>query len=548
MKRQEYIFSIIGIVIYISSVSYYSPRIIDDTILQTARAVSYLRGHGFTQGYITTTNLAEVMYIPDKTFAPGVEYLLAILMSVFSMSLSLWFATLFAFLLIILGCYYIVQKYISQFSFNAIWIFWAFFLSAPILFQYCGLSDLLALGLFLLAVGFVFQVVEREYFSYRSYLLAFSIGALSYLTCFFRYAYYLFFWIPLFLLLISTIYNRRLWKFSMVALLTTIVLVSIQSILQSGSGGDYLSNRHPDGILFKSLHWKDLGKMTNFIADSSFSVEFINSFLYKILKYPAANTLSFLFQFAICILTIVLLLKWINVIKHKVTDEDNRKSGSIIRRGIFYLECQDGLMEMFIIITICVNLCSLIIFTVILGPSTTLAGWTYVAEKRYYAPLAVSLWLIFTKIYNTSVKRIYIRLLTILVLFSIVVGTGQYFFKIKKKYANPDIIDLYTMSQFLYEEQQGENIFVTPHYGYRLADHAAMGGAYLCLPELIDRSNIISHNTVNIYIPLPDEDIGKLEREQLKKLIKRFRAQPWIKVRTFGVTTIYKVTYNSINQ
>ncbi|MDJ1485450.1 hypothetical protein QNI16_33475 [Cytophagaceae bacterium YF14B1] len=536
MKNPKKNLIFLAIIVYIASIIYYSPRIIDDTILQTARVVSFQKGNGYTQGYITTMDLSKPVFVTDKTFAPGVDYLLALLMAVFSMKMSLWIASFMAFLLILWGGYILLQEYISNTKSSQTWIFWALFLSSPILFQFCGISDLFSLGFFVTSVGYTIRIITYKELTLRFHFIAILIGILAYLSCLFRYAYYLFFWIPLFLLIIFSFVNKQLWRYSLVSVITTSIFLVGQLFLQSGR--EYITNRHSSDLLFKVLHWDDLRKMANFGVDSLFSLDFIITILDKIANKQLTSIVLITFQFIIGLILIIIFVKWILINYQSIQCESKNSSN----RYLAYLQKSEGLIMLFVVLTISVNILSLIALTVILGPATTLKGWTYVEERRYYAPFAVCLWLILVRVYNSDITKVYLKILTVLSVFVIILGASQYFFKIKKYYMNADIVDLYTMSQLLYDQKQMDNIFITPQYGYRIADHAAMGGAYLCLLDVVEHAKTNYSRPVTLFIPLPESDTDISEKKRLNDLIKRFNAQPWIKVKAFGVTTIYKVT------
>ncbi|MCU0353095.1 MAG: hypothetical protein MUD08_05040 [Cytophagales bacterium] len=520
---------------------YFSPRIIDDTILQTARVVSYQKGYGFTQAYSYCEDISKARHIPDTTFAPGVEYVLAALMSSFSMSFSIWLSSLAAISLVLFGSYLILNHYIPQSKPHQNWVFWCFFIFSPVMFLYCGLSDLFSLGFFLASVALTVSLINATASNasaekkWMKYCTAAGIALTAYLSCFFRYAYYLFFWIPFFLLLIHSITTKNTWRYFLASFLIVTVLLFLQLINRSGS--DYLENRHPD--LLKTLYWKDLQQTTNFVADSYFDIGFAETVVAKLANQAIGYYSGIIIAVFTVLITLLILGFWIKRYKH--LNKIHKKSEFLRAKTKGDLWGTDAAVDTFIALTIVTNVFSLVAFTVILGPSTTLVGWTYVEEKRYFAPFAVCLWLTLAKVHSLQPAKGFKWVLA-LGLVTIPLNVLQHVLKLKKQSNHSEAVEMYVMSQRLYTENKRANVFVTPHYSYRFADHAAMGGAFLCTLKLAENTRFVPSQPVDLYIPVPEKDIDRMEKQRLASLVSRFRAQPWMKISTFGVTTVYKAT------
>ncbi len=416
---------------------------------------------------------------------------------------------------------------------------------SPVLFLYCGVSDLFSLGFFLTSVSLAVFIANASASIEKrrlNYFVSIAVALTAYMSCFFRYAYYLFFWIPFLLLLVNSIMTKNTWRYFFLSSFSAAVLMFLQLI--NRSGGDYLKNRHPD--LLKTWHWDDLGQITNFVADSYFDIGFVETIVTKLVN----PTVGFYSGVAIAVFTIFVTLLilgiWLKQYKHPI--------GVSKKNEFFQMKTYKGAwarthtaVDAFIVLTIITNVFSLIAFTVVLGPSTTLAGWTYVEEKRYYAPFAVCLWLAIAKVSSSQSAKGF-NLVLALALVTIPLNVMQHILKFKKQSKSTDVAEMYVMSQRLYAESNRINVFVTPDYAYRYADHAAMGGAFLCNLKLTEQTKLIASKPVDLYIPLPGTEADPKERQRLSDLVSRFHAKPWMKVSAFGTTTIYKATLEVNNE
>jgi hypothetical protein len=538
MPKITLIFVKILILIYTGILTYHFPRINSDTAIQIAQSVSYLNNNDFTQGITQSRDIAKSRYVYDTTFAPGVQYVMVLLLNFMSLRIALWLSSIAALIIIYESAWFIIRFFAPQINISQFFVFVFFFLFAPILFQYCGLSDLISLGFLLLSIVFVLKISNAKELRSVNIALAVCLGIAAYLTCFFRYAYYFFFWIPFFVLGLFALNNKQLWRFFSLAVLTTLVLLFVQLLQRSGVG--YIKDRHTGE---KHLYWEDLSLTTNFITDSFYDSEILRVLFSKVLPSTWVSHSVIILQ-----LTTVALFLWVVVQMLKVlinTLTIYQKQGINIKQS---LSTRLPSFMAFFFITTLANIFIIMTLTVVLGRYyyTTGGFWTYVEEKRYFAPLALTIWIIMTVAMSYLTKVRWQRyIIAFIAILCIICGSVQNGAKLRDYYKYKEARDLYYMSDQIYNDGAKTRIFVTPQFGKNYADYASMAGASLCHLDSISSLKLTYSKPIVIYIPISTMSLSTADKYRLESLVKITEAKPWMKIRSYGTTTLYRASLNN---
>ncbi len=435
-----------------------------------------------------------------------------------------------AMILIWESCLFFLRYSAPETRTSQLCIYCVLFGFSPILFQYCGLSDLFSLGFFLFSTALSVKVLLGEKEGLKPMAWALGIGIAAYLTCLFRYAYYFFFWIPIFILILYAFADKRLWKYVFISCFVTSILLALQ--LSQQSGKEYVQSRHTND---RHLYWEDLSLTTNFVADSFYETEIVGVICSKIL--PGSET-SFSDGVTQMVLTslilgifIVFLVKWIKPVW-----------GWERIKWKEFLSLPKSSFVLFAVTTVLCNVLVIIVLTVFLG-RVAIGGdggvfWTYVEEKRYFAPLAVVLWLVLVMAKSYSFRAYQLSMIVIAV--TALCGFLQNGSKIKSYHEYKGIESLYYMSGQIYAERDKINVFITPSLSQNYAEYASMAGARLCTTDSAIKSNLKASVPVVLYIPVPSDLPSIEDKRKLEILVKKTNARVWMKVKTYGITTIYR--------
>jgi hypothetical protein len=516
------------------------PKINNDTAFQISQVQSFLKGKGFSISNVFANDISIIEYSTNGDFAPGYLWLAAPLMQVFSIKTSVAIIDVISITIFCLS-YFAIAKLLVPYTHKLFLpVNLLMVVVLPTLFEFCAATDLLSLAFYLLTLYILLHTILsiETIKTYRLIYLTIGLSFCCFLTCFFRYAYYPFLAVPLFVLLVTSIvYNRKLYK---VGFLYIFIISSLLVLQLSFQGGDaYIKSRHSNSDLTQ-IHWGNLKQFDNFILNAFINESFFTTLLNKI---GISTGLAIVLQASITAgFSIVLIWGTINILRFLKIYNKFSKSIVITPLTLFY----------FIgIVTISVNILFLVALSLRyeLYDWTPQIKWTYVQETRYYSPTMIFI-LLFTLVilfYKKSVLPLFLKLFLIVFVSGSFAANALYqplrIFSLYIKNKESDQIVLAQLPDLINKYKDLPTVIVSSDGSSNYTDYARMSGAAFCDARILLDSNVKASSPIHLFIAIAEKSYYPELDNKLKEFIATRRAAKITDVKAYGNTEIYYLKY-----
>ena len=296
-----------------------------DYFLQSISSISFVNGHGFSTPIINPNNVSNINYETNGLWPIGysliaVPFLLltnndAILTYRILFIISTSFMLLVSYRLMLL-----LKKEIDHRYFFIAILFWAV-IYFP--FKNIGVSDILSLSFFLLALIYFIKIINLYKEDKVKTIHLISLGIISFLPAFFRFAYY-----PICVVIPGTMFflfyhQKTLFKYSIITGITTAICILGQIIFMRVyfSGGSNVGDVIPEKtqLFYFSNLWAYDAIFLNAFVDDAIISRLLGSGL-------SSNHLSSLFFSLSLIISIIIIGGLLILIKKKIKDKYDKLS------------------------------------------------------------------------------------------------------------------------------------------------------------------------------------------------------------------------------
>ena len=369
-----------------------------DKALQLTAAKNFFEGKNISRCEVTTSDLSTDKYMPFASWPFG--YPLVVTLAALGTGDFLRASIvvdIVAVTLLVLASVGLLRALGVTGKWQLAWLVFLAFAQSP--FIYTTSSGLIALALYVAAMLHATQILSRANVALHSWL---CLGALLFLPCFFRYAYYPMV-IPIPLVLLWVGWRTRQWKIvtgTLIAVACVGLLVALQSVFVKSITSDYscLSNTE------RGLFLNHLGHIDPFPVKAVLLTGPLRRALAGLPCGP--RVFSFFMVTGSFVLPGILLLRAFGekVWRAASVDEGETLWKAFVLTGL---------------LTVLVNVAALMLLSVTYPPQTDWTTfWTFVQETRYYAPamFVILLFLFAFASRETGSKelRVLIALLTVI--------------------------------------------------------------------------------------------------------------------------------------